>query len=48
MGKAAAIIKIIDLCLPLVEKGAEDILPLIEKLVLALRKEKGVDPKENN
>ena len=48
MGKAEAIIKIINLCLPLLEKAGEEILPLIEKLVLVLRKEKGVDPKEGN
>ena len=48
MGRAEAIIKIINLCLPLIEKIGEDILPLIEKLVEALRKEKGVDQKEVN
>ena len=47
MGKTVAIIKILDLCLPLLEKGVDDILPLIEKLVLVLRKEKGIDPKED-
>jgi len=46
--KAEAIIKIIELCLPLIDKGVEAILPLIEKLIMALRKEKGVKEEVND
>ena len=44
--KGAAIVKVIELCLPLIEKMGDDILPLIEKLVMELRKKHGISSED--
>jgi len=38
MAKAEMIIKIVEMCIPLIEEFGKDILPLIEKLVGELAK----------
>jgi len=43
MAKAAMIIKLIEMCIPLIEEFGKDILPIIEKLigeVVKLKQEK--------